>query len=57
MSDKYNQIIERAAVEQHQVMEKKKAEKQKEMERRKEKSIEAATKFIVEKFHQETGIY
>ena len=56
MSEKYHEIIERAAVEQQKAIQDEKAAKQKETEIRKEKSIEKATKFIVEKFHEETGI-
>ena len=46
MSDNYHEIIARTA-----------AEKQKEMKKIKEKAIERATKIIIEKMHQERGIY
>ena len=57
MSDKYQKIIEQAALEQHKVMQEEKAAMQRETEKRKEKSIEKATKYIVEKLHKDIEIH
>ena len=55
ISEKYEKIIERAAAAKHKAMQEEKADKQKETEN-KEKSLEKATEFIVEKFHKEFGL-
>ena len=56
ISEKYEKIIERAAAAKHKAMQDEKAAKQKET-KNKEKSLEKATEFIVEKLHQEIGIH
>ena len=57
MSKNFHEIIERAAMEQHNAILEEEAVKQRETEKRKEKSIEKATKYIVEKLHEETEIH
>ena len=56
MSEKFHEIIERAAMEQHNAILEEEAAKQRETEKRKEKSIEKA-KYIVEKLHEELEIH
>ena len=56
ISENYEKIIERVAVAKHEEIRKQKAAKLRDT-KIKEKSLEKATEFIVEKLHKEFGIY
>ena len=56
ISENYEKIIKRAAAAKHKAMQEEKAAKLRET-KNKEKSLERATEFIVEKLHKAFGIY